>query len=41
MLKKPGYTGVTPSRLTGHWQIVDRLGVYMQLRQVAARSESP
>jgi predicted ester cyclase len=28
-------------RLTGHWQIVDRLGVYMQLRQAAARAESP
>ncbi|MGA7978843.1 MAG: ester cyclase [Chromatiaceae bacterium] len=24
------------SRLTGHWQITDRLGVYQQLRQVAA-----
>ena len=23
-------------RLTGHWQIVDRLGVYMQLRQASA-----
>ena len=23
-------------RLTGHWQIVDRLGVYTQLRQAAA-----
>ena len=24
------------NRLTGHWQITDRLGVYMQLRQGAA-----
>jgi len=27
-------------RLTGHWQIVDRLGVYTQLRQAAARAGS-
>lgn len=28
-------------RLTGHWQIVDRLGVYQQLQQNAHRSSPP
>jgi predicted ester cyclase len=28
-------------RLTGHWQIIDRLGVYMQLRQGSATTAVP
>ena len=28
-------------RLTGHWQITDRLGVFLQLRQAAGNQKAP